>query len=55
MKENKVFPAIAQKAIQHSTREGILDKETRVIFAVQCKYKVKKKETTHSKKVKLHF
>lgn len=43
MKENKVFPAIAQKAIQHSTREGILDKETRVIFAVQCKYKVKKK------------
>lgn len=55
MKENRAFPAMPQKAIQHSISEGISDKETWVIIAVQYKYKGKKRKELHSKMVKLHF
>ena len=49
MKENKAFPAMPRKVIQHSISEGISDKETQVIIAVQSKYKVKKENYTQQK------
>lgn len=47
-RKRKHFLQCARKAIQHSTSEGLSAKETQVVIAVQCNYKVKVKKAIYT-------